>query len=163
MQINWLVSIWGQHWHLMGSQTAFNASLNRTNGFEMDLKYSWESIRKKIFHWNFVYELVHSNNTGDITLSNYVNSHDCTNNVLSVLSILGRFVRHFIKYFGICSICNDIKRKFRKFGAYQNKLFYDKDSWGPQERFYRNYYRDSRVHNIESRVFVFCYRCYFKA
>ena len=36
----------------------------------MNWKYSWEPIGKIIFHGNLVYE---SNNTGEITLSSYVN------------------------------------------------------------------------------------------
>ena len=39
---------------------------------KMDLKYSLEPIGNRIFHLNFVYELVRSNNTGEITLSSYV-------------------------------------------------------------------------------------------
>ena len=49
----------------------------------MDLKYSWEPIGKRIFHSNFVYELVRSNNTGETTLSSYVNSYYSMHNTLS--------------------------------------------------------------------------------
>ena len=47
----------------------------------MDLKYSWEPIGKRIFHWNFAYEW---NNTGEITVSSYVSLYYHMYNALKV-------------------------------------------------------------------------------
>ena len=59
---------------------------------KMDLKYSWEPIGKRTFHWNFVYELLLSNNTGEITLSSYVDSYYYMHNDLKAHSkVLNNF------------------------------------------------------------------------
>ena len=44
---------------------------------KLDLKYSWEPSGNRRFHWNFVCELVRSNNTREVTSSRYVNSYYC--------------------------------------------------------------------------------------
>ena len=49
---------------------------------KVDLKYSWEPVGKWMFHWNFVYELVRSNKTGEITLSCHLNSYYYMHNTL---------------------------------------------------------------------------------